>query len=117
MRALRTPIGAVPRVFTDHRRGVAKRYREYCIAFQEQWGAVPRAGLPTLREAALAAIELERLAKDLEDARRRNRRRDAIRVRKQQFMLREQLQRLERRLQELTERRSPELRALAGGRA
>lgn len=102
MRRLRSPIGAIPRGFLDHRTASAQRYRGYCVAIQAQWGPLPAVALPTLREAGRAAVELERLGHDLELARGRNQRRDAARIRRQQFMLREQLGRLERRLEELS---------------
>ena len=104
MRRLRSPIGVIPRGFADHRRVDAKRYRAYCLAIQAAWGPLPAVALPTLREAGRAAVELERLGGDLEAARARARRRDAARIRRQQFMLREQLGRLERRIEELATR-------------
>jgi hypothetical protein len=62
---------------------------------------LPAIAMSALREAGRAAVELERLGFDLESARRRKRVREARTIRKQQFMLREQLARLERRLEEL----------------
>src|SRR5438093_2827519 len=110
MRRLRSPIGVIPRGFSDHRRADARRYREYCITVQQQYGPLPAIALPTLREAGRAAVELERLATDLETARTRRRVRDARRIARQQFATREQLQRLERRLEELSDsRRGPSL--------
>ena len=106
MRRLRAPVGAIPRAFADHRRANAKRYREYCVAIQEQWGPLPKVALPVLKEAGRAFVELDRLNADLEAARgRRNGKRDANRVRRQLFMLREQHARLEKRIQELTAER------------
>lgn len=101
MRALRSAIGVIPRGFPDHRKADARRYRAYCVAIQAQWGPLPPVALPTLREAGRAVVELERLGLDLETARGRKRRQDAARIRRHQFMLREQLGRLERRLEEL----------------
>jgi hypothetical protein len=101
MRRLSSPIGVIPRGFPDHRGADAKRYRAYCLAIQDQWGPLPAVATSTLREAGRAAVELERLGFDLESARRRKRVREARTIRKQQFMLREQLARLERRLEEL----------------
>jgi hypothetical protein len=117
MRRLRTPIGAIPRAFKDHRRPDAKRYRAYCLAIQEQWGPLPAIALPTLREAGRIAVELERLGADLELARARKQRREAARIGKRQFMAREQLGRLERRLEELAPPRSHSFAAAvrAGG--
>ncbi len=101
MRALRSANGVIPRGFRDHRKADARRYRAYCVAIQAQWGPLPAVALTTLREAGRAAVELERLGLDLETARGRKRRQDAARIRRHQFMLREQLGRLERRLEEL----------------
>src|SRR5436190_12480662 len=99
MRRLRTPIGAIPRAYKDHRSIAALRYREYCLAIQQQWGPLPAIALTTLREAGRAAVELERLGLDLELARARKQQKLASRIRKQQFMLREQLNRLESKLE------------------
>jgi hypothetical protein len=106
MRRLRSPIGVIPRGFADHRRVDAKHYRAYCLAIQAAWGPLPEIALPALREAGRVAVELERLSHDLEAARARTRRRDASRVRRQQFALREQLGRLERRIEELAMRQN-----------
>lgn len=105
MRALRSPIGVIPRGFPDHRRAEAQRYRAYCLAIQSQWGPLPAAALPTLREAGRISVELERLGTDLEQARGRNRRRDASRIRRQQTSLRSQLVTFERRIEELAAQR------------
>ena len=107
MRRLASPIGVIPRGFPDHRGADAKRYRAYCLAIQAAWGPLPAVAASTLREAGRAAVELERLGFDLESARRRKRVREARTIRKQQFMLREQLARLERRLEELGTSRKP----------
>jgi hypothetical protein len=101
MRRLKSPQGAIPRAYPDHRRADALRYRSYCLAILAQLGPLPAAALTTLREAGRAAVELGRLSDDLETARRRSRRTDMARARKAAFMLREQLVRLERRLEEL----------------
>ena len=106
MRRLSAPIGAIPRAFKDHRRPDAKRYKEACIAVQEQYGPVPRFLLPMLREYGRAVVELERLGFDLELARARKQRREAARIRKQQFMLREQGARLLNRFEQLAPPRS-----------
>ena len=95
MRRLRAPIGAIPRGFTDHRSVAAKKYRVYCLAIQAQWGPLPAIALPTLREAGRAAVELERLGHEHELAIARKQRREAGRITKRQFMLREQLARLD----------------------
>jgi hypothetical protein len=60
MRRLRALIGAIPRAFKDHRRPDAKRYRDYCLNLQAQWGPLPAVALPMLREAGRAVVELER---------------------------------------------------------
>ncbi len=101
MRRLRAPAGVIPRAFRDHRSADAKRYRAYCLAILAQHGPLPAVALPTLREAGRTAVELEALGGDLERARARNRRAEASRARRAQFALREQLQRLERRIEEL----------------
>ena len=101
MRRLRSPVGVIPRGFPDHRTADAKHYRTYCLAMQAQWGPLPAVALPTLREAGRVAVELERLGLDLETARGRHRRQDAARIRRHQFMFREQLGRLERRIEAL----------------
>jgi hypothetical protein len=101
MRRLRPANGEIPRTFQDSRRSLARKSRAYCVAIQQQWGPLPAVALPTLREAARAAIELERLAGDLEAARGRRQLKQAARIRKATFMLREQLGRLEARLEAL----------------
>jgi hypothetical protein len=116
MRRLRSPIGVIPRAYPDSRKVEARRYREYCITVQEAWGPLPPIALSTLREAGRAAVELEKLGNELEAARARNRLRDARRIRRDQFALREQLQRLERRLEELGSSRRPESPMAAIGR-
>jgi hypothetical protein len=79
----------------------AQKYRQYIEALEAAWGPLPAIARTAVREAGRAAVELERLGMDLESSRRGKRRRDAARIRRQQFMLREQLCRLERRIQEL----------------
>jgi hypothetical protein len=91
----------VPRAFADHRTVDARAYAARVRDLQQAYGPVPKVALPTLREAALAALELARLGTDLEAARARRRRRDIARLGRRIFMAREQLMRLERRLQEL----------------
>lgn len=94
--------GAVPRAFRDHRTRAGRTYGHYVRAFAKRFGGtVPAHVRPTLLEAGRAVVELGRLGDDLERAVARNRRRDASRLRRQQFALREQLVRLERRLEEL----------------
>jgi hypothetical protein len=115
VRRLRSSIGVIPRGFPDGRTREARRYRAYCVAMQEQFGPLPAIALPTLREAGRCQCELERLAEELQAPRARRRLRDARRIRRDQFALREQLQRLERRLDEFgaTRKANP----LAGVRA
>jgi hypothetical protein len=104
MRALRPAGGVIPRAFADSRSVDARRYRTYCAAMQAALGPLPAVALTTLREAGRASVELERLGADLDVARQPGRKKgrlEAARIRKAQFMLREQLGRLERRLEEL----------------
>jgi hypothetical protein len=113
MRRLSSPVGVIPRAFPDGRGVEARKYREYCIEIQKAWGPLPMIAMTTLREAGRSFVELERLGFDLESARRRKRVREARTIRKQQFMLREQLARLERRLEELgATRKADPLRAV-----
>src|SRR5262249_42470914 len=93
-------IGVTPRGFADHRRKEARRYLAIIDAYQQEYGPLPPIAVPTLREAGRAAVELERLGLDLETARARKQRREATRIRKQQFTLREQLARMENRLKD-----------------
>lgn len=108
MRRLSSPIGDIPRAYADSRRSAARLYRSYCLSIQAAWGPLPPIAMGTLREAGRASVELERLGADMETARRLKRRRDCTRIRKQQFMLREQLARLERRLEELASKAAPD---------
>lgn len=102
MTALKRGRGpAIPRAFKDHRTHAGRAYRAHLAALIARLGQLPADAAPTLREAGRAAVELERLGQDLETARARHRQRDAARARRAQFMLREQLVRLERRLEEL----------------
>jgi hypothetical protein len=70
-------------------------------AAQQQYGPLSGTAIPLLREYGRAVSELERIGEELELAHTRNRRRDIARLRKHAFMLREQVCRLERRLEEL----------------
>jgi hypothetical protein len=103
MRSLRAPVGRIPRAFKDHRRKATKVYREYCLAVQARWGPLPDMALPWLREGGRAAVELEALSVELEQAKVRKRRRDISRLRRQQFAVREQVGRIESRIQQLAE--------------
>ena len=107
MRALKSPIGVIPRAFRNHRTPEGYAFRVYCLAAQAQWGPLPAVARVTLKEAGRASVELERLAVALEAATARKQRRECARLRKQTFMLREQLARLERRLEELAPPKGP----------
>jgi hypothetical protein len=63
-------------------------------------GPLPPDALPTLCEAGRAVVELEQLGRELEGARQCENQREANRIRRAQFALREQLGRLEERLEE-----------------
>lgn len=106
MHALKRAGVAIPRAFKNHRSPEGRAYREYVEGILARLAPLPAVALPTLREAGRTAVELERLSADLEQARGRNRRRDAARARREQFKLREQLVRLERRLEELAPKRT-----------
>jgi hypothetical protein len=108
MRALRAPVGAIPRGYRDHRTQEGKLYTEYCRAQQAQNGPLPLVATPTLREAGRLSVDLVLLGRDLELARARKQRREVARILKRQFMAREQLARLERRLEELGAQRPPD---------
>lgn len=101
MRVLRPGGVAIPRAFRNHRSKDGHRYRAHVCAILARLGDLPADARPTLREAGRLAVELEHLAGELETARSRRRQGEMRRVRRQQFAMREQLTRLERRLEEL----------------
>src|SRR5262245_54029548 len=101
MHALKPGGVRIPRAFESHKTPDGYTYRVYVTAILARLGPLPAHADPTLREAGLCVVELGHLARELETAKARKRRRDIARARKAVFMLREQLQRLERRLEEL----------------
>ena len=101
MRELTLRKSGLPRAFRSHLGHDGHVYRRYLSALLERLGSLPDDAFPTLREAGRAVVELEHLGEDLERARARRRVREARSARRQQFALREQLTRLERRLEEL----------------
>lgn len=103
------PCGvAIPRGLRDHRTPDGRRYGTYLVALLARLGPLSSDARPTLVEAGRCAVELEHLAEELEQARARRRRRDMNRIRRSQFACREQMLRLERRLEELAGSRPPE---------
>lgn len=94
----------LPRAFRSHLGHVGHAYREYTGALVARLRLdlpLPPDAAVLLREAGRLVVELERLGDDLERARARHRVRDAARIRRQAFMAREQLGRLEDRLKAL----------------
>jgi hypothetical protein len=102
MRALK---GGIPRAFRSHKSPDGAAYGRYVRAILAQLGELPGSARPTLREAGRAAVELERLGFEQEQARTQRRRRDERRIRRQQVILRTQLLTLEKRLEELAKAR------------
>ena len=100
-------VGGVPRGFPDHRRRAAQEYRRVCRLLAARWPTLPPGAEIWVREAALATLELGRLATDLEGARARGRLRLANSIRKQQLALRSQLANIEDRLASLTSTSTP----------
>jgi hypothetical protein len=101
MRVRALPRSRLPRAFRSHAGHQGHAYRTFAAALVARL----RLDLPLspdaavlVREAGRLAVELERLGDDLERARARHRQRDAARIRRQAFMAREQLGRLEDRL-------------------
>lgn len=101
MHALKPGGVRIPRAFKSHKTPEGFVYRTYVMATLARLGPLPAHAEPTLREAGRCVVELEHLAHELETAKAHRRRRDIGRCRKNVFMLREQLARLERRLEEL----------------
>lgn len=102
VRALKS--SGLPRAFKEHRGHVGHVYRRYLGALKARLGPLTADAEVTLREAGRTAVELERLGEDLERARSLRRVRDAARIRRSLFAHREQLVRLERRLEEVAGR-------------
>ncbi len=96
MRALQ---GKIPRAFKSHRTPEGAAYGAYCRAKLKRLGPLPKDALPTLREAGVVVIELERLHRDAQSPRRT--RLDRRRLRRETGILRSQLMTLERRLEEI----------------
>ncbi len=100
MRAL---SGGIPRAWRNHKTPEGAAYREYCRAklegYRRRGLSLPKDGLPTLREAGVVVIELERLHRDAQSPRRT--RLDRRRLRRETGILRSQLMTLERRLDEI----------------
>jgi hypothetical protein len=101
MHALKPRGVRIPRGLASHKTHEGALYRAYILALIERLGPLPASAQPTLREAALTELELGHLAAELETARARKRRAEMRRLRRQAFATREQLMRLERRLEEL----------------
>ncbi len=100
MRRLR---GGIPRAWRNHKTPEGSSYREYCRAklegFKRRGLGLPKDAMPTLREAGVVVIELERLHRDAQSPRRT--RLERRRLRRETGILRSQLMTLERRLEEI----------------
>jgi hypothetical protein len=94
----------VPRSPLDHRTRAGRAYTAHVRALQAQHGDLPAYARPTLKAAALVAVDLDRLSGELDVALMRSRRRDVNRIRRQMVILRTQLVTLERRLEEIVTR-------------
>lgn len=103
MRCLR---GGIPRAFLNHKSPEGDLYGDYCRSLLDRVGAVPKSARPTLKAAGLLVVELDRLSTDLDVARHGRRRRDQNRIRRQMVIMRSQLVTLERRLEELSSRKT-----------
>jgi hypothetical protein len=90
--------GDMPRVFPDHRSKVALRYRTAYDALCRRYAGVKADAGLWLREAALIAVELERLAHDAALARDRRQQRRTAALGQQAIRLRTQLLAIEERL-------------------
>lgn len=104
--ALRPGGVRIPRAFGNHKNQDGAVYRRYVLATLARLGPLPAHAEPTLKEAGRCVVELETMARELEVAKARKRRRDISRLRKHTFMAREQLARLENRLAEMAPARS-----------
>ncbi len=98
MRALR---GGVQRLSGDGRSTDGRHSREFQLAIIAQWGPLPRVANALLREAARLDLELLHAGRELDEARRRARRRDVARLRRAMVPMRTQLARLLEKIQEL----------------
>jgi len=93
--------GGIPRALPNHRTPEGFRYGTYCRAKLRRLGSLPADALPTLRQAGLLMLELERLPLEAAELRGPKKRRERMRLRRQLVILRSQFLTLERRLEEL----------------
>jgi hypothetical protein len=102
MHALKPGGVRIPRAYRDHRRVDGIRYRVYVTALLARLGGpLDAAAMGTVRQAGILSVELENMGRELEEAKRRRRRRDLGRLRRQMIPMRSQLLNYERRLEEL----------------
>lgn len=99
MRALR---GRIPRALKSHKSREGRAYGAYTRALLKRLGPLGPDAMPTLREAGLCVLDLQRVRSDLETARLRKRRQDLRRLGREAARLRHSLLALERRLEELS---------------
>ncbi len=105
--ARRRLVSGVPRAFPDHRRVVARAYREAVAEIRRRLSLNGYGG-PLLREYGLVATDLQRLHEEAEALQGKPRcRRELARVQRRRVALRSQLVTLERRLEELATGRRP----------
>jgi hypothetical protein len=103
--ALRPGGVKIPRVYPDHRGEKGRVYRGWALGQRELLGELPPAATHWLQQGGALAVELARLVEDLEKARARRAAKLAARIRKQLFVGREALGRIEQRLRELASAR------------
>ena len=100
--------GGVPRGFKNQKGPDAYLYRSHVLGLLAHLPALPAAARPTLRECGLAAVDLARLRRELEELRARRgpgvRRGQEKRLRSEIRKTRVQLMLLERRLEEMAGR-------------
>ena len=94
-------VGRIPRAFKSHKNPEGWAYGAYVRAKLARLGPLPADARPTLREAGVMAVDLERLTRELLAARTRQERR---RLRRDAKTLRALLLAYERRLEELAGR-------------
>jgi hypothetical protein len=101
-RYTRATVGAIPRVYRDHRTRLAQQYRSYVKAKLASLGSLPLDAHPTLREWGRVAVELDLLGQRLDHARalKKPRKIELHRLGSEARKLRVQLLMLERRLDE-----------------
>lgn len=96
---------SLPRRFVDHRRYVARKYREIILAYRERYPTLPPSASYILEETALAVLDLRRLRDAIEVLESREakgrRPRETRRLRSETRKSRVQLLLLERRLEAL----------------